>query len=231
MTTAHDRPANDDAAQRDHADSDPGEATATKARGWRRLRWSLYEPVYDLAARPVEGGRRRAIEQLDLSAGDRVLLLGAGTGLDLGHLPADVSVTAVDISPRMVARTRTRAVGLDVDVDAQVGDATALPMADGTFDAVLLHLIVTVVADPTAVLAEAERVLATGGQVSVYDKFVPDDQEPSPARRAINPVASLLFSDVTRQLGPLVAGTDLAIRERSWHVGGLYAAARLSPAE
>jgi len=48
----------------------------------------------------------------------------------------------------------------------------------------------------------------------VYDQFVPDDTDPSPLRRAINPIVRTLFSDVTRQLGPLLNGTPLAVERR-----------------
>ena len=146
---------------------------------WNRTRYQLYAPIYDLVARPLERGRERAVDQLDLQPGDRVLILGAGTGSDLKYLPDDVQVTAVDAAPAMVRRTRKRAAALGRDVDARIGDAQALPFEDETFDAVLLHLILSVVPDPKSVAAETARVLAPGGRVSVYDKFAPESAESS----------------------------------------------------
>lgn len=78
-------------------------------------------------------------------------------------------------------------------------------------------------------LAEAERVLAPDGRVSVYDEFLPDGESPSLLRRGLDPPARLLFSDLTRELGPLVADTDLAVRTREWRLGGLYTVALISP--
>jgi ubiquinone/menaquinone biosynthesis C-methylase UbiE len=86
-----------------------------------------------------------------------------------------------------------------------------------------------VVPDPEAVLAETARVLASDGLVSVFDKFVPEGTTPSPGRRAINPVARLLFSDVTRKLDPMVAGTSLTVGAREWVQGGFYSVATLEP--
>lgn len=202
----------------------------TLADRWRRGRWRLYAPVYDRLAAPFENGRRRAIERLDATEDDRILLVGAGTGLDLPHLPAGADVSAIDVVPANVRRTSARAADLDREVDALVGDATALPYPDDAFDAVCLHLVLAVVADPAAVLAEAERVLAPDGRVSVYDKFLPDGASPSLLRRALNPAARLLFSDLTRQLAPLVDGTGLEVAEREWRLGGLYSVAVLRPA-
>jgi ubiquinone/menaquinone biosynthesis C-methylase UbiE len=190
---------------------------------WNRTRHQLYAPIYDLVARPLERGRERAVDQLDLQPGDRVLILGAGTGSDLKYLPDDVQVTAVDAAPAMVRRTRERAEMLGREVDVRLGDAQALSFGDNTFDAVLLHLILSVVPGPQAVAKESARVLAPDGQVSIYDKFVPEDEDPSLVRRALNPVARFLFSDLTRELDPLLAHADLegaGIRESA--LGGLY---------
>ena len=93
-------------------------------------------------------------------------------------------------------------------------DGQALPFADESFDAVILHLIVAVIPDPRACLREAARVLRSGGRAAVLDKFVPDDQRPSAGRRALNVLTSTLFSDVTRQLGPLLADTGLRVTHR-----------------
>ena len=48
-------------------------------------------------------------------------------------------------------------------------------------------------------------------------------------RRAVNPVERLLFSDVTRKLEPMVAGTSLTVGTREWVLGGFYSVATLEP--
>ncbi len=197
---------------------------------WNRTRYQLYAPIYDAVARPLEQGRKRAIDRLDLQPGERILVLGAGTGSDLNYLPNDVQVTAIDAAPAMVRRTRRRAERLGMDVDARVGDAQALPFEDDIFDAVLLHLILSVVPDPEAVAAETARVLVPDGRVSIYDKFVPEGTEPSLLRRALNPVARFLFSDLNRSLSPLLKGTGLEVGgPRESALGGLYTIALARP--
>ena len=56
----------------------------------------------------------------------RVLLVGAGTGLDLPFLPQDIEVHATDLAPAMVKRTAKRAETLHRDVECRVMDAEAL---------------------------------------------------------------------------------------------------------
>src|SRR5690606_17698705 len=108
---------------------------------WNRARYTLFAPFYDHIA-SFHKQRKRSIELLALRPGERVLISGAGTGADLEHLPADVHVTAIDITPQMVERTRARAARLGRSVHAEVGDAQQLRFPDQSFDAVILHLIV-----------------------------------------------------------------------------------------
>lgn len=189
---------------------------------WNRVRYRLYAPVYDTVARPLERGRKRAIERLDPAPDDRILLLGCGTGMDLDHLPETASVTAIDLTPAMVRRTAARTASRNGDVAVAIADAQTLPFADDSFDAVLLHLVLSVVPDPAAVVAETERVLASDGRVSIYDKFAPQEGTPGLARRLANPAARMLFADLNRPLGPMVSETSLTVGDREQFLGGLY---------
>jgi ubiquinone/menaquinone biosynthesis C-methylase UbiE len=200
------------------------------ARWWNRTRYRLYAPAYDTLAWPMERGRRRAIEWLNPVPDDRILLSGCGTGLDLKYLPTEAPVTAVDAVPAMVRRTKRRARALGRTVDARVGDAHVLPFADDTFDVVVLHLVLSVLTEPEAVLAEAARVVAPGGRVSIYDKFVPEGTAPSMPRRALNPLARLLVSDFNRRLEPMLEETGLrVVSHRDAALWGLYTATIVHP--
>ena len=195
------------------------------ARWWNRVRYRIYAPVYDWLAWPMERGRERALEWVDPALDARILLLGSGTGLDLKYLPPEAQITALDAVPAMIRRTKARARRLNVPVDARVGDARGLPFDDGSFDVVLLHLFLSVVGEPEAVLSETARVLAPGGRASIYDKFVPDGETPSLLRRALNSGARVLFSDFTRQLGPMLSDSRFDLVEhRDVGLGGLYTA-------
>jgi phosphatidylethanolamine/phosphatidyl-N-methylethanolamine N-methyltransferase len=194
---------------------------------WNRTRYTFIAPFYDRIASFAKP-RRRAIELLDLRAGERVLISGAGTGADLEHLPADVHVTAIDITPAMIERLRARAAQLGRNVHAYVGDAQRLDLPEHSYDAVILHLIVAVAPDGHQVLKEAARVVRDGGRIVVFDKFVPEAEAPSFTRRLINVVTSTLFSDITRTLGPLVLGTGLQIvRREPAALGGRFEIALL----
>lgn len=163
-----------------------------------RWRYTLYSPVYDLVARLFNPARQRSITKLQLQKGDRVLLVGAGTGLDLPYFPADCHITATDLTPAMLQQLAQNNRVWQRQVHTQVMDGQQLAFADEQFDAVVLHLILAVIPDPVACLREAERVLKKGGQLVVFDKFIPAKQTISLARRLLNPLTNLLFSDITR---------------------------------
>jgi phosphatidylethanolamine/phosphatidyl-N-methylethanolamine N-methyltransferase len=179
---------------------------------WNRLRYTLYAPFYDLVARRLGRGRRRALELLQVQDGERVLIVGCGTGLDLELLPrGGAIVTAVDLTPAMVEKTRARAATLGMSVDARVMDAAKLEFPDASFDCVLLHLILAVVPDPYSTAREAARVLRPGGRASIFDKFLPDEGRPSLARRAANVLTNVFATEINRRLGEILAGTGLRV--------------------
>ena len=191
-------------------------------RQWKRLRYDYYAPFYDLMARPLQRSRRRAVELVDLQPEERVLIVGVGTGLDLPHLPPDQEVMAVDRSAPMLRQAEDRARKLDREVTFRSMDAHALDLPDVSFDVVLLHLVLAVVPDPHAAIREVARVLRPGGRVSVFDKFLADDADPSRLRRYFGAVTDVLFSDINLRLGPLLEEANLTpVRERSLFLGGM----------
>lgn len=193
---------------------------------WNRIRYTAYAPFYDLLAAPFQRGRAQAIARLALQPDERLLIIGCGTGLDLPLLPAGPRITAVDLTPAMVYRTTARAARRKRPLEAMVMNGQALAFPDATFDAVLLHLVLAVVPDPIACAREAARVLRPGGRASIFDKWLPEGATPSPLRRALNAVTGTIFSEINRQLAPLLAAAGLELVARApAGLGGVYQAA------
>jgi phosphatidylethanolamine/phosphatidyl-N-methylethanolamine N-methyltransferase len=192
---------------------------------WNRLRYTVWAPAYDavVGAAGLNTARRLSIDRLRLASGNRVLIVGAGTGLDLDFLPPNVHVTAIDVTPAMLKHLDRRAAGTGRSVTARIMDARQLAFPDSSFDAVVMHLILAVMPEPERGLREAVRVLKPGGRIAVFDKFLRDEERPSLKRRLLNAIAKPLFSDLNRRLGPLIAGTPLVIeRDEPVAFGGTY---------
>ncbi|HEX6210480.1 MAG TPA: methyltransferase domain-containing protein [Methylomirabilota bacterium] len=192
---------------------------------WNRLRYTFWAPVYDAMTGAVgfEAARRRSIALLGLTGGDRVLVVGAGTGLDLLYVPDGVETVAVDLTPAMLRRLTRRAERASRRVGAHVMDARQLGFPDASFEAVVMHLVLSVMDQPDLGLREAARVLRPGGRVAVFDKFLGDRERPTVGRRLLNLIARPLFSDMNRRLGPLLAGTSLVVEhDEPAGFGGMY---------
>ncbi len=178
---------------------------------WNRIRYTLYTPGYDLVARVVEKSRKRSVDSLQVKPGDEVLIVGAGTGLDMEFLPDDCNITAIDLTPSMVERIKKRNQVLQLKVDAVVMDGQALAFGNESFDKIILHLILAVIPDPVACICEAARVLKRGGVVVVFDKFVPKGRSVSGRRRFFNFFTNLIASDITRDFETIVKNSGLTV--------------------
>ncbi|WP_235041313.1 class I SAM-dependent methyltransferase [Vreelandella profundi] len=180
---------------------------------WNRLRYTAYAPFYDAVAnRAFRKPRRIALGQVDWEPGMRVLMVGAGTGLDLPFLPHDIELHATDLAPAMVKRTAKRAETLRRDVECRVMDAESIGYPDEHFDVVIMHLIIAVMPNPQQGLSEVHRVLKAGGQLCVMDKFQPDSQPSGAGRRLLNQLTSAIATDITRQAQPLLTAAGFSIR-------------------
>lgn len=99
-----------------------------------------------------------------------VLEVAAGTGILTEQLvclmPPQVTLTATDLNPPMLAIAERRLARTERGraVTRRVADATALPFADGSFDAVVCQFGVMFFPDKVRALREAYRVLRPGGQ-------------------------------------------------------------------
>lgn len=176
---------------------------------WNRFIYRLWAPVYDaLLERLFYRGRERAMEVAAPTGGERICLIGVGTGTDLLNLPRGTTALGIDLSEPMIDRARAKLPISGVAVMLRVGDAQALPIneTEELFDVVFLSLILSVVPEPRRSLAEALRVLRPGGRVVIFDKFLPDGQEPSQLRSAANICTSVFGTNINRRLGDITEG-------------------------
>jgi ubiquinone/menaquinone biosynthesis C-methylase UbiE len=126
------------------------------------------------------GGREWACSQVT----GEVLELALGTGRNLPYYPADVRLTGIELSPRMLEIARARAEELGRDVDLRIGDAQALEFGDESFDTVLITFGLCTIPGDGGTVTEAYRVLRAGGRLVVLEHV----RSPSPTVRAVQRV-------------------------------------------
>jgi ubiquinone/menaquinone biosynthesis C-methylase UbiE len=141
----------------------------------------LTAAVYDRVMKKAEDhGLRAWRRDLVGSVSGRVLEVGAGTGANLPFYPdAAVWIILAEPDPRMRARLarRVREAGVgEPRVVVSDADVERLPFEDGSFDAVVVTLVLCSVGDPARALEEIRRVLVPGGAL-VYLEHVAADHD------------------------------------------------------
>lgn len=139
------------------------------AAQWHKIR-SLY-----IDEREVEA----ALSEMIAARPPHDLLdIGTGTGRVIEILgPRVVHALGIDQSREMlaIARVNLERAGLSNSI-VRLGDMYQLPLADNSFDAVVIHQVLHYADRPAAAIAEAARVLRPGGRLVVVD-FAPHDLE------------------------------------------------------
>jgi len=170
-------------------------ATLAAVSGERETTWDRAAPRYARQERLERQAIGRALDLAAPAADDVLLDVATGTGLVLRELARrasrPASAVGLDASAAMIARVGALPQGWRT----QLGNATALPFADGSFDVVigayLLHVL-----DPTdrlASLAELHRVARPGARLVVVTTW------------AARPLSRALLSGLARG-APALAG-------------------------
>jgi SAM-dependent methyltransferase len=119
------------------------------------------------------------VEAARLGGAERVLDLGSGAGHSaLACADGAACVIGVDLTPEMVAAARRLAQErARTNVRFEPGDVEQLPFEDQSFDRVITRYAFHHFPRPAVALAEARRVLRTGGLFLLADSVAPEDDD------------------------------------------------------
>jgi ArsR family transcriptional regulator len=166
---------------------------ARHAGEWDELR-ALHSADAEVETRLAE-----ALAEAPLGA---LLDIGTGTGR-MAELFAPYAdrVVALDKNLEMLRVARAKLQHLPAHrIELVQGDFAALPFADASFDTVILHQVLHFAPEPAPALAEAARVLRSGGRIAIVDFASHDHEE----LRTRHQHVRLGFSD--RQMAGLLKG-------------------------
>ena len=148
----------------------------------------VFARVYDRAlatseARGLAEARRDLLASLD----GTVVEVGAGTGLNLPHVPDGVERwIATEPEPAMAAQLRRRAAD-DPRIEVVEAPGQALPLADGAADHAVVTLVLCTVPDVAATARELARVVRPGGTLALIEHVAADGGWHT-AQRVVEPV-------------------------------------------
>jgi SAM-dependent methyltransferase len=147
---------------------DAATAAAHDERAWQdAIGGRLQEQAY---ARPgtravLDRQHARIAAWLAPASGERILDLGCGVGHLLTWLSAHAPARYEGLDLSLGSLGRARAAGRDVIA----GDAEALPLRDGSYDAVVCNGAAHHLPDLAAALREIHRVLRPGGRLLLFE--------------------------------------------------------------
>lgn len=117
--------------------------------------------------------KQRSYNALGISRGATVLEIGCGNGIDAGALAAtageDGHVIGIDVSRTMLASAQAKSTEGSSRPGYVLSDASHLPFADNSFDAVRTDRVLQHTQDIFAVLREMARVTRPAGKIVVFE--------------------------------------------------------------
>lgn len=133
-----------------------------------RLRATWTAGDFGVIARSFAAGARDFVGRLNITAGMKVLDLACGTGnqsLPAARMGADV--TGIDLAPNLIEQAVANATAEGLKIKFEVGDAEALPYADGEFDLVMSMFGAMFAPRPEVVISEMLRVCKSGARIAM----------------------------------------------------------------
>jgi len=128
---------------------------------------------YGRTARALEPAAEVVLDAAEIVPGERVLDVACGTGnAALAAARRGARAVGVDPAEALLGLARERAAALGAEATFNVGDALAVPVADGEFDAAVSVFGVIFAPDADRAAAELLRAVRSGGRV-VLSSWVP----------------------------------------------------------
>lgn len=153
-----------------------------------RKRYNRIASIYNFVEKPMESMFSKWRQELMDEVCGKVLEVGVGTGKNLQYYHADVEVTAIDFSPKMIEKARQKAAELNRKIDLQVMDAQEMDFPDNSFDTVLTSCVFCSVPDPVKGLQEIKRVCKPGGKVVMLEHVRSEKSVLGPLMDVLNPI-------------------------------------------
>ncbi len=155
-------------------------------------RYNRIAGLYDILEAPMEHMFSTRRKDLLKEASGKTLEVGIGTGKNIEYYPAEVQLTGIDFSEKMLERARKKAEDFPT-VRLLLMDAQNMSFEDNSFDTVVTSCVFCSVPDPVQGLKEIKRVCKTGGKILMLEHVRSQKRTVGKIMDFLNPVPLNLF--------------------------------------
>ena len=136
-----------------------------------RKKWDRAALTFDLWSSSGQEKRWNPFKRVLFSnmGNQKVLFVALGTGLDVACFPEDRSITAIDISQKMLDKAKVRTDAYTGDLRVLQADVHDMPFHESQFDQVFTSCTFCSVPDPIGGLRALRRVLKPGGELFMFE--------------------------------------------------------------
>lgn len=178
-----------------------------------RKRYNGVAPIYDfmesLGGKSFVQWRQLAWSKVE---GVRILEVGVGTGKNFPYYPAGIEVIAIELSEKMLARARQKAVRDKVKVELRQMDVQRLEFPDNSFDTVIATCVFCSVPNPVQGFMEIRRVCKPGGKVVLLEHVISANRLLAFMMNLFNPLAvRMMGENMNRRTVENVAKSGLMV--------------------
>lgn len=135
-----------------------------------QAKWDRLAPRFDgMASKGAERRWKPHKQKLFANMRGKILFMALGTGLDIPAFPPGQDITAIDISPNMIAEAQKRIAAYDGTIRAEVMDVHDMAYPEGSFDQAFTSCTFCSVPRPIEGLKAIYRALKPGGELFMFE--------------------------------------------------------------
>src|SRR5699024_3655417 len=192
-----------------------------------KKRYDRISSLFDVMDHMIQSSwRKNLIESLH----GNVLEVGVGTGSNLPYYPANVHVTGIDFSPKMLAKAYEKVDKSKSKIVLKEMDVQQMDFPDNTFDFVVSTCVFCSVPDPIQGLKEIRRAVKPEGKILMLEHM---RSENSFAAIILDLIKSLtvriIGANVNRNTTKIIGKAGLKIEKQSFLMTSIMRKLVISP--
>lgn len=192
-----------------------------------KKRYDRISSLFDVMDHMIrDSWRKDLLENLQ----GNILEVGVGTGANLRYYPANVHVTGIDFSPKMLAKAYEKVNRSKAKVVLREMDAQHMDFPDNTFDAVVSTCVFCSVPNPVKGFQEIRRVVKPDGKIVMLEHMRSENGLAGKMLDLINPLTvRIVGANVNRKTIKNIEKAGLKIEQQDYLMTSIMRKLIISP--